>query len=1155
MIRIFLLLLTFLLHTFVNADEEDIERLCKNLENTEENTYLIDLQGMPTSIVAGCVNAITGNYNEGNRDLLVPGANPIPLIRSYNSSKLDEGTLQFGWDINLPGKVRLAYGDIRQNAIVSHGGSSYWFDGRSNVELIKLEKSTYKHGVTNAHHGQLTAREKLKNTKFFYIKGHRHSELRLNKNETVEFRAKGIRDGTNVSFRLNKHYFPNRCKFDYAYKSGRLKKVSSIGSEGQNLGSVNFIYPHKFSKDPQLTVETEDGRSVQYRFKKERKDYYFLSEVIASHLPHQTYSYTYDANAKQIKLAYKRLPDSRFLGLQYNQKGKQVIHGETFNIDSKKDARYGRVCNLKAPVGTDASEVITHSFVYHLKHDHSRKLSEGHTQVFDAYGNKTVYDYSNEHRLREIQSYLSDGQLYRKEIITWGKDGSDYTLLKQRLLCDANEKTWLERSYTYDKRGNSIKETMRGDLVGQGSFDEYVKTFTYTFADQVASENDGRKETRYTYFPKTDLIKSKYIVVNSEIKERVFFEYDANGSLTLETIDDGNDSSKENLSGVTERRIKRIQTNTTQPIGLPKIIDEVSLDMDTGNEIPLRRTVNDYSVEGNILHQSIYDCHGNHAYTKSWTYNSMGKVTSETDPMGQTSFYDYDANGNCIRKQIENTDFYISYVYDFSNRLIREEEVYNDGLRLALTYSYDLKGNKISSSDVYGSITRYVYDEFNRQIEVIHPPIITGDGCESIPSEKMTYDVLNNITSRTDGNGFKTKIFCTAHGKPWMIEYPDGTTERSYYNTDGTLRKVFLPNGSYMLYEYDYQQRNTSEENYSPEGTLLSRETKTYNAFHLTSETDKKGNVTTFKYDSFGRVISGKTGSKETRFIYDALGRLSEVWELADDGYYKKTISEFDLLDRVIEERVEDSLGELFSKKRTSYDSLGNKTRESVFSSQGETAKITEYNGQGHPVKIIHSNGEITHLYHSFCYLNEYGHPVAYQETVDPKGNRIVYVNNTNEKLASEEYYSPTGVLLKKLSYRYDLAGNLVTRLEDIIVDDEVVDVVITALEYDARNRETGIIKAYGRPKQKIFRKEYTHFEKIKSQNKPDGVVLNYTYDYLGRLIDVRDNFDSLHYVYTYDLNDNVLSVTNEITQTITTREFNSDDHLVNETQEQWAYN
>jgi YD repeat-containing protein len=1135
MVRILFSLFLFIIHSTLHANEND---------TPEENSHLIDLRGMPTSIVAGCVNAITGNYSESHVDLQLLGSNPLPFVSSYNSSNQELGTLEYGWDINLIGKVTITHAKDARYSTINHGGSQYNFIGAIEDKINHLDRRSFRFGVTNANHGHLTARENLINLIWSFKNGKHFGRMQLHDNEALEFRYKTILGAEKESFRLATHFLPNRCKISY-----EPYQIKSMGFSDELLGSYSILNSPDSKENHFRLIKTHDGRSVKYLFKKFDKENSILSEVESQCVPHRDYEYKFISTKNDApRMVCSKLPDSRFTNIEYFENRDYNIWGRKFSVKGHHDSRFGRVSILKQPTATDTTPIETFSFIYHLEKDKvSHKPIAGWTEVFDAYSNRTNYCFSKEHRLTAIEYFQKGDIFYRKENIKWGDEKKDYTLLKKRSLQDAYGKIWLERSYEYDKYGNSIAENLKGDLTGQNGFETFKQTFKYTDSHQVASEVEGSKEIKYTYYYKTDLIESKLILESSKIRQRVFFDYNDNGALRLEIIDDGNHPNRENLSGVTERLIRKVELTKSLPVGFPEIITELGYDVKSGNDFLLRRTINSYSPEGYLIEQKVYDCNDSFAYSKSWTYNAIGKVATETDPLGQTSIQEYDANGNCILKKVENMEFYTAYSYDFSNRLIREEYIYDDGLRLAKTYTYDLRGNKIVSTDIYGNITRYSYDEFNRLIEVIQPAVVTAEGNLVEPVERMTYDVLNNITSKTDGNGFTTYISCTSMCKPYHIQYPDGTEEKSIYNIDGTLRQMFLPNGSYIRYEYDFQKRNIAEATYSPEGELLAKETRTYRGNHLISETDKKGAVTDFTYDVFGRLTGAKTGEMETRFAYDSLGRKTEVWEKYADGRFRKSISVLDVLDRVIEERVEDVLGNVITKKGYRYDLKGNKTHEIVFSSEGETCKNTKYNDQDQPIKIIHPNGETTVIHHIYDYINEWGQSVACQENVDPVGNRIRHVYATNGKLATEEYYSPTGILVKKLSYRYDLAGNLIRRLEDIIINNEVEDIVITSLEYDSRNREIAIIKAYGRPEQKIFRKELTHFDKLARQIKPDGVVIEYTYDLFGRLIEVQDSLNTVHYLYKYDLNGNILSVIDEIFKTKTTREFDKNNLLISE--------
>ena len=59
---------------------------------------LVNMSALPSSLVAGCVNVITGDFCESSLADTVSGPEPYPLGHSYCSSSLEEGSLGDGWN-------------------------------------------------------------------------------------------------------------------------------------------------------------------------------------------------------------------------------------------------------------------------------------------------------------------------------------------------------------------------------------------------------------------------------------------------------------------------------------------------------------------------------------------------------------------------------------------------------------------------------------------------------------------------------------------------------------------------------------------------------------------------------------------------------------------------------------------------------------------------------------------------------------------------------------------------------------------------------------------------------------------------------------------------------------------------------------------------
>ena len=90
--------------------------------------------------------------------------------------------------------------------------------------------------------------------------------------------------------------------------------------------------------------------------------------------------------------------------------------------------------------------------------------------------------------------------------------------------------------------------------------------------------------------------------------------------------DDGSQEEESKIYGwsVTERHIKEIQPKTTLPgVGLPEVIQEKALDLKTKKEILIKKLVNTYDAQSNLLSCDTYDANGEYAFTEKRTYTPI----------------------------------------------------------------------------------------------------------------------------------------------------------------------------------------------------------------------------------------------------------------------------------------------------------------------------------------------------------------------------------------------------------------------------------------------------------------------------------------------------------------------------------------------------
>ena len=91
--------------------------------------------------------------------------------------------------------------------------------------------------------------------------------------------------------------------------------------------------------------------------------------------------------------------------------------------------------------------------------------------------------------------------------------------------------------------------------------------------------------------------------------------------------------------------------------------------------------------------------------------------------------------------------------------------------------------------------------------------------------------------------------------------------------------------------------------------------------------------------------------------------------------------------------------------------------------------------------------------------------------------------------------------------------------------------------------------EALGSADERTTRYFYNDAGQLYSQKNPNGVELFHFYDSRGRLADLISADNSIRYQYTYDANNNVLSVQDIVTGQTTTREFDENNRVKKETQ------
>lgn len=1129
-------------------------------------------------VVNNCVNIITGDFVESSTDLTVVGPEPLTFQRFYSSGDYKTRCLYQGWRYNLNNYIKIntdhPSSGGRESLIADYVESS----GRSAVYYTKFPKHGNKmtavfdldfcgKGFTNSGSGIISARTNPKNISITYDK--KEKKVDVTSASGSKFKYVHHKEFPNTypllsEQKLNGHIL----EYIYDKKQKHCSQVNLWDSAKTNHFSWIQILERgevKTSARPsrEFHIKASDGRSVRYVLLKEGDDRFYISEVHRPDAPTVKYEYkkvNRDDDAEYI--VKKVLPENRFLNIEYYNKKELDCSSSDFRVD--------RVKQLLAPIGNDAKPLVTHRFVYHSfeKDSHYERIKSGFTEVFDANNNKTIYRYSTQHRLQCIERYLGK-KLYQRDNFGWGPEDEQAGYLKNTCLQDGDENIVCGRVFQYDEFGNIIAEKFYGNISGisppiiwkgkpiNNGCDCYTKNYTYNKQHLMISQSeDNGKGVLYSYHGESDLLGSKFITSNGKIYIRNFYDYDEFGVVIKTITDNGTTADKSDLTGVTERKIVLVFPRLTAPVGVPERVDEVYVDVSSssGQEHLIKRTLNAFSVEGNLLKQDHYDSDGALRYTLTWEYDPHGNVIRETNALGEVIERRYDANDNLTFEKGPSNSHHKEYVYDYSNRLICDRDVLSDGTVLTTSHKYDLVGNKVATIDACGQETQYSYDALGRVIRILYPAIPDEQGNLVQAATSKQYDVMGHVTQVTDQRLDNISTVNNVYGKPVIITYPDNTTESFVYNLDGTLKQSVAKNGVITLHTYDCLGRLLKKEVYSPDMKLLSQTSSTYDAFHMTSTTDAEGNVTSYRYDGAGRLIEVAQGDRLTTHEYDRLGRMHKIREWYGHGTHdcRITIKHHDLLNRVVEESIEDgnsSSGQAALRLvRYTFDSDGNVVCQSQEAQAGTANTYTEYNGSKKPFKIIDPLGNVTRITYDYKAVNQYGQLVMQITRTDPLGNQIVTTHNALGQVGCLVKKNPMGKVIAKKDFFYSGIGDCQMAIETVITPDGSDRKITTRWVHDALHKVRDLIEAEGTLEQKHTCYRYNGYGQKEAIIRPDGVEVLHTYDSLGRLQTFYGSDGSFSYRYNYDKNDNPICVVDNVYQTTTRRVYDHANRIISET-------
>jgi RHS repeat-associated protein len=471
------------------------------------------------------------------------------------------------------------------------------------------------------------------------------------------------------------------------------------------------------------------------------------------------------------------------------------------------------------------------------------------------------------------------------------------------------------------------------------------------------------------------------------------------------------------------------------------------------------------------------------------------------------------------------------------------------------SYTYDdTNGNLLSKVENNEFTTNYSYAT-NNGISLPSDEVVTDSTGTKVKETRYYYDNLP-LGQVTLGNLTKQEA--------WKSGTTFVSTQKTY-NSFGLVTSDTDPRGRITSYIYD--SNNLYPSSVTNPLSQVTQYTYDYASGKVTQQTDPNNLVSTYTYDGLGRPLSEQVGGNlKTTYVYTDTPNQVNIKQTGylDTSNNVDSYTYFDGLGRKIQEKQEAENG--FIVKDTSYNNLGLVDKESlpylsISSVPGYTSYtydpvgriLTSTNAVGTTINtyndweltVTDPNGKTKDLfkdaYGNLVEVDEHnqGNTYATHYTYNYLGNltnitdalgniRNFTYDGLGRRLTAQDLHASTDASFGTWNYTYDDSGNLVKT-----VDPKAQTVNYT---YDSLNREltqnftgkAGVEQTY------VYDTCANGIGRVCTITTPE-ILESKGYNALGQMIENDKTISTVNYptAYTYDLQGNILAITNPDTSQV----------------------
>lgn len=1043
------------------------------------------------------VNLSTGNFILNNMDMEIPGFQSFSLGRFYNSQGNFTGMLGSDWNTNFERRLiknparRMTGADIsvfledgREEYFASSDGKNFVPVTGTTAELSRKENGyIYQTLDGEYYHFDENGRfERFENAHHVgYDLTYEGDRLVQVQKDSGEFFAFTYGEGGLLS--SAEDHTGRTCS--YVFENGHLSQV--ILPDG-----VSYQYSYdqrgKISRvlNPRLVdaVETEYDERYRVVFQKfadgttNRFEYRDAEQAVVMTERNGSRSIHYHNDKMQnIRNVYSDGEES----FEYNERGQKTMAVD--KLGNATHFQYDNKGNLTGILTPDRTKIFAtynqQNRLLTVSVNGKRRVRNQYNSFGDllseedALGRKRCYSYDDSGRITEIlmpdKTAMNVSYDERSNVSTLREPNGGihvYEYDERNQLIGQTDALGRKNSYTYDALGRLLTKTRAdgrtrhlqydewGNVVSEIGFDGSVMSRTYDGNNNLLSVVDAAgRQTNFEYDTMWNIAKA--VLPNGGI-----FRYLYNENNRLESVRDAEGNETHYVydamgNVLTETDAKGAETHYAWDAN-GRCIKVTAAD---GSATEFR-----YDADGNVVY--VKDAEG---IELNRVFDDAGQLVEETDSIGHIRRYTYSENGDV--SSIEDEHGRKTSVR-YADGLRKPEEILRpDGT--SEHYSYDLSGNLLTYTDIYGAVLHYQYDELNRLT------VLTGAGGKTM---EYTYDLIGRVILQKDFEGNLT---------------------RYEYSPAGQLSAVIDALGNTTRYEYDEMDELIGVLREIPgkdEPMRLSYERNRMG--QITKLTDALGNTETYHYDALGNMTEkADRDGQITQYAYNILGLLSGVkWADGREVSYKYTP-----LRRLCE--VNDWTG----RTKIAYDGMGNPIQITY---PDERTLTFDYNSSGKRTRALYPDGhQVSYEYDMFDRL----------EKISSGDFSALYAYNKAGNVASRRL--PDG---SDIQYQYNDLGQLsrlIHKDAEGLLDD-------FTFEYDPMGRR----KQYGLYRRDYPRDngtyEYTYdpVGHLKKVVKDQEMIREYTYDALGNR-SAMECFDpatklSEKIGYEYDLRGGLLKMT-----------------------------